>query len=230
MRRLLFAAPAVAVLAFLTPGHAAAPAPQVVDPAGDANLTANATPDKSGPAGNQDYADVLSILWQTTKQTKRVKNKNVTTVTGFTVTVTLAGAPVAPTGTEVVYRILGTPPCPGSFFGVVYYTQPDANGKNPQSAIRDDCTGTTRLTPIALPKIDGKTMTWTVPLSAIPKDTKVKLGTKLTGLWFETKEIENMPKGVCFPDDVPTYGGSCGLGVGTLDNAPKGDAFYTVGG
>jgi hypothetical protein len=229
MRRRLLVLPALAVLAIGTPGHAApAPKPQVVDPSGDANFTGNAVDDKTTPAGNQDYADVTSILWKTTTKTTTVKKKKVTTVTGFTVTVTLVAPPTAPAGTEVVYRILGTPPC-GTFFGVVYYTQPDANKVNPQSAVRDDCTGATRLTPIALPVIAGNTLTWTVPLTAIPKDTKIKVGTKLTGLRFETREIENFPTGVCFPADVPTYGGSCGLGAGVIDNAPEGDAVYAVG-
>jgi hypothetical protein len=232
MRRLLVL-PALAALSFALPSFATTPpAPQVVDPAGDANGSANAVYDESAPVGNQAYADVTSILWKTTTKTTKVKKKTVTTVTGFTVTLTLSGPPTAPTGTEVVYRALGTPPCPGggtsAFFGVVYYTQPDANGVNPQSALRDNCTGTTRLTPIALPVIAGNTITWTVPLSVVPADTKVKAGTTLTGLWFETREIENFPSGVCFPAPVPTYGGSCGLGAGTLDNSQAGTATYTL--
>jgi hypothetical protein len=233
MRRLLVL-PALAALTFALPSFAATPvaAPQVVDPKGDANGSANAVYDQAGPAGNQDYADVTSILWKTTTKTTKVKKKTVTTVTGFAVTVTLAGPPTAPNGTEVVYRALGTPPCPGggssAFFGVVYYTQPDANNSNPQSALRDNCTGATRLTPIALPVIAGNTITWTVPLSVIPADTKVKVGTTLSGLWFETREIENFPKGACFPAQVPTYGGSCGLGAGALDNSKVGTAAYTL--
>ncbi len=218
MRRLL-AAPALAALAFALPSFAAPapPAPQVIDPANDANGSANAVYDTATPVGNQAYADVLSVLWQTTTKTTKVKKKKkvttVTTVTGFTVTATLSAPPTtAPSGTEVVYRMLGTPPCAvtNGYFGVVYYTR------------------TTRLTPIALPVVSGNTITWTVPLSAIPADTKVGVGTTLNGLWFEVREIENFPKGVCFPAQVPTYGGSCGLGAGTLDNSKPGAAAYTL--
>jgi hypothetical protein len=230
MRRLVLA-PALAALAVLAPSvHAAAPAPQVVDPSGDANAGANepGTSDTALPAGNQAYADVVSVLWQTTKKTTVVKKKKVTTVTGFTVTATLSGPPAPPTGTTVVYRMLGATPACG-FFGVAYYTSKGSDPTQPQSAIRDNCNGTdTRLTPIALPVIAGNTITWTVPMTAIPKDTKVKLGSKITGLWFEVKEIEDFHV-ACLPDTGQTpYDKACGLGVGALDNSPVGDATFAI--
>jgi hypothetical protein len=235
MRRVL-ALSLLATVAVAAPSLAAtaapAPAPQVKDVAGDANGGANAVPtsDTATPVGSQAYADVVSVLWQTTKTSKKVKNKTVTTVTGFTVTATLSGPPTAPPGTTVVYRMLGsTAACP--FFGVAYYTSKSSDPNLPQSAIRDNCVGgTTRLTPIALPAISGNTMKWTVPLSAIPANTKVKVGSKLAGLWFETREIEDF-HGNCVPDDGGLTGlaGACGLGYGALDNSKVGDASYAIG-
>jgi hypothetical protein len=232
MRRTL-ALPLLLSVALAAPSMAAtAPVPQVTDPANDANGGANhaAAADKPTPAGSQSYADVTSILWQTTKTTKKVGKKTVTTVTGFTVTATLSGPPTPPSGTSIVYRMLGTTAaCP--FFGVAYYTTKGSDPKQPQTAIRDNCNGASvaRLTPIANPVITGSTLTWTVPLSAIPADTKVKVGSKITGLWFEVREIEDF-HGVCVPDDggATPYGNACGLGAGALDNSVAGDATYVL--
>ncbi len=232
-------APALAVLAFAVPSAtAAAPGPQVTDPSGDANfvngqglVTGDAVPhDQATPVGSQAYADVTSVLWQTTKTVKKVKKKTVTTITGFTVTVTLAGAPTPPEGTTVVYRILGkTPACP--YFGVVYYSNKLKDGTSPQSALRDNCNGASaaRLTPIALPVVKGSTLTWTVPLKAIPADTKVKVGSTLTGLYFTVTEIEDF-QGQKVPDDAPQVGGATGLGLGLVDEARPGTATYKIGG
>jgi hypothetical protein len=226
--------PLLVSFALAAPSMAAPPvavAPQVTDPANDANGGANtpAAADKPTPAGSQGYADVLSVLWQTTKATKTVKKKKVTTVTGFTVTATLSAPPTAPTGTSIVYRMLGATGACG-FFGVAYYTSKGSDPAQPQSAIRDNCNATpTRLTPLALPVITGNTITWTVPLKSIPADTKVKVGTKITGLWFEVREIEDF-HGACVPDDggATGYGKACGLGAGALDNSVAGSATYTL--
>ena len=236
MSRRLALLPALAALAFVLPAHAAGPAPQVTDPANDANGTANAVYDEAAPQGNQGYADGTSVLWQTTKTITKVKKgkktKSVTTVTGFTVTLTLAAAPTPPSGASLVYRVLGKPACgpTTAFFGVVYYTSPDPNGL-PQSALRDNCTGATRLTPIALPVISGNTMTWTVPLSVIPKDSKVGLGSKIEQIYFEDRLLENFPKGVCTPAQTPSVGATCGLATGVIDNSnPSKGGAYTIGG
>lgn len=235
MRRLVLA-PVIAALAVLAPSvHAAAPAPQVVDPAGDANGTANEAPtaDTPTPAGSQSYADVVSVLWQTTKQTKKVKGKTVTTVTGFTVTATLSGPPTPPDPTSIVYRMLGSTPSCG-FFGVVYYTTKSSDPTIPQSALRDNCIdATTRLTPIAMPVIAGNTITWTVPLSAIPANTKVTVGSKLADLWFEVRELQDF-RVACTPDlsaapaPVNGYGNACGQANGVLDNSVKDGDTYTL--
>lgn len=233
MRRLVLA-PAVA-LALLVPHAGAAPAPQVTDPSGDANGGSNhaAATDKPTPAGSQEYADVVSVLWEPVKQTKKVKGKNVTSVTGFTVTATLVGAPTPPAGTSIVYRMLGsTPKC--SIFGVVYYTSKSSDPTIPQSALRDNCIDeTVRLTEIPMPVIKDNTITWTVPMSKIPADSGVKQGTKLVDLWFETRELQDL-KGVCLPEDeeLPEdlrgtgLTGGCGFAYGGLDASVKdGDSF-----
>jgi len=233
MRRLVLA-PALA-LALLAPHvEAAAPAPQVVDPSGDANGGANAVAETDNvalPAGNQDYADVVSVLWQPTKVSKKVKGKTVTTLTGFTVTATLAGPPTAPAPTSLVFRMLGSTPTCG-FFGVVYYTTKSSDPGIPQSALRDNCVdATTRLTELAMPVIAGNTITWTVPMAKIPADTKVKQGTKLLDLWFEVRELQDF-RVACTPDlstapaPVSSYGNACGQANGVVDHSLKdGDSF-----
>lgn len=227
--RLLLSALAATSVALAGSGQAAPPAPQIVDPAGDANGTSNAqaNSNQTTPVGSQAYADVTSVLWQPVKTTttKIVKKKKVstTTVTGFTVTATLSAAPTPPAGTLIVYRMLSTPSC-GAFFGVVYYTSQSGDASLPQSAIRDDCTGETRLTKIAMPKITDKTITWTVPLSAIPADLKMTPGKKVSDLRFEVREIEDF-RGQKIPDDVPVYGGAGGLGVGILDDGTSTAVF-----
>ena len=213
-RRPILAAALATAVAFGPWAHAADP--QVTDPAGDANGInsqlvnhPDAPHSTPTPAGSQDYADVTSILWE---------NATVKGQPGFKVTVTLVAPPTPPVGT-VVYRILGKPSCEGSnpFFGVVYYTTKGSDEEQPQSAIRDNCIdATTRLTEIDPPVIKDNVLTWSAPLSAIPKDTGIKAGSVLTDLYFETVEIEDFG-GTCLPDDLPAYAGACGLGVGRLD-------------
>lgn len=239
MRRLAVA-PVLVSLAFLAPSVGAAPvAPQITDAAGDANFVnsqGNTGPyytipnNQQTPAGSQEYADVVSVQWSTLKATKKVGKKTVTTVTGFQVVATLTGAPKPPDGTIVVYRMLGTTPaCP--YFGVVHYSSPLSDPTTPQTALRDNCNGATtaRLTKIPAAVIKEKTITWTVPLTAIPKDTKVALNSVLTGLYFTATEIEDF-KGQKVPDNPVAYSGATGLGVGVLDDSRPGDAVYKIGG
>ena len=207
---------ALAATVLLAPGaHAAGP--QVTDPASDANGVngqqvgaAAALPQNNAtPVGSQAYADVLSVEWKTL----RTKGKP----TGFSVVMTLSAAPTPPAGTSLVYRMLGTGPC-GTFFGVVYYTKKSSDPSIPVSAIRDDCNDVTRLTPIATPVVNGGTVTWTVPLTAIPKGLPVKLGTVLKDLRFEVVELEDF-QGQKTPDGGlgTGYEGIYGLGLGRLD-------------
>jgi hypothetical protein len=236
MRRLALAG-ALAAGALLVPHAQAAAKPQVTDPAGDANFSA-AAGGQEAAVGNQAYADVLSVEWKSVKK----KGK----VTAFQVITTLSSAPTPPQGTSIVYRMLGkTPKC--GFFGVAYYTKQHSDASLPQSAVRDNCIdATTRLTKIALPVIAGSTITWTVPVSVIPKDTGVKVGSILTDLHFTVFEIEDFG-GPCVPDlsavpdepEVPilgsagvgavvrSYSKACGLGAGQVEGGTS-TATYKI--
>lgn len=238
MRRLVVA-PVLASLAFLAPAVTAAPAaPQVVDPADDANFVnsqASTGPfytipnNRPTPVGSQGYADVLSVQWSTLTTTKVVKKKPVTTVTGFQVVATMKEAPTPPSGTTIVFRMLGTTPnCP--YFGVVHYTTKLSDPSAPQTALRDNCNGapTARLTAIPAAVVKEKTITWTVPLTAIPADTKVANGSALTGLYFTVTEIEDF-RGLKVPENPVIYSGATGLGLGVLDDSRPGDAAFKIG-
>lgn len=231
MRRIVM--PALVALAVLAPSVSAA-GPQITDPANDANflngqnLAPGAPNNNATPVGSQAYADVLSVQWTTVKMTKVVKRKRVTVVTGFQVQTKLSAPPTPPDGTIVVYRMLGTTPlCP--YFGVVWYSTPLSDKTAPQSALRDNCNGRTsaRLTKLAAPVINGSTMTWTVPISAIPRDTKVTVGSVLSGLYFTVTEIEDF-KGQSIPTASPVLGGATGLGYGLIDDSKPGDAVYKL--
>jgi hypothetical protein len=204
---------------------AAPPAPQVTDAAGDANFLGMALDGgMATPVGSQAYADVLSVTWTADKTTTTVKKKKVTTLTGFTVTTVLSAPPTPPAGTSLVFRMLGTTDkCP--FVGPVFYTQKSSDPGIPQAAMRDNCTGTTRLTEIPMPVVDGATITWKVPLSALPKE--VPAGTTLKNLFFEVNEIEDF-RGAQVPAGVPLFGGVYGLGTGQVD-AGKSESSFLIG-
>lgn len=227
VRPVLVAATVAATALALTPAGAAPAAPQVVDPAGDANFTPTAVEGgEPTPVGNQAYADVLSVTWEPTTVTKVVKKKKVTTVTGFTVKTVLSAPPTPPAGTSLVYRMLGRPGGDdAAFLGPVFYTAKSSDPGIPQSALRDNLTGVTRLTPINMPKIDGSTITWTVPMSALPKEFKP--GSTLTGLFFEVNEIEDF-RGAQIPTASPVAPGAYGLGTGQVDDGSS-EATFKVG-
>lgn len=182
MRRLLVVAAGAALLA--TPSSAA-PSAQVVDPANDANGGAYwaRDPDTVTPAGSQSYADVTGVRFATTKTTKRVGRRTVTTVTGLTVTMTLTAAPVPPADATGIYRVFAMGP--NCVVGIEHYTRPLPNIVQPRTALFDTCRGSLRRTALKAPAIKGTTIMWTVPLTAVPKDTKVGVGTTLTNLHFE---------------------------------------------
>lgn len=164
------------------------------------------------------------MTWTADKVTKTVKKKKVTTLTGFTVTTVLSAAPTPPAGTSLVFRMLGTTDkCP--FVGPVFYTAKSSDPGIPQSAMRDNCTGTTRLTEMPMPTINGATITWKVPLSALPKE--VPVGTVLKNLYFEVNEIEDF-RGAQVPPGVPVVGGVYGLGFGQVEDG-KSDASFLIG-
>lgn len=217
---------ALAAAALTAPLALAAPAaPQVTDPAGDANFTPTAQEGGAAlPAGNQAYADVLSVTWTADVTTTVVKKKKVSTFSGFTVKTVLSAPPTPPAGTALVFRMLGTTSkCP--FVGPVYYTDKSSDPGIPRSALRDNCTGTTRLTEIPMPVIDGATITWKVPASALPKE--VPPGTVLSGLFFEVNEIEDF-RGLQVPAGVPVVGGVYGLGTGQVEDG-RSEATFKLG-
>lgn len=194
------------------PAQAARSVPQIIDPAGDANGLSTVLPYSNVryPALNHAAEDVTSVLWQVVKDKE---NK----VTGFTVRATLSAAPRAgtsvPFGASVVYRMLGTLPC-GAQFGVIYNTDPASSPNEPQSAVTyTGCLNGVvfnatygmvltavanqrpewfRHTAIALPKIVGATITWTVPLTAIPREVGIVAGTKITDLRFSVNRVMNL--------------------------------------
>jgi hypothetical protein len=225
MRMRAFALVATATTVLIAPhALAAGPAPQVTDPSGDGNFV-NAqgesapVPGVSAPFGSQAYGDATSVLWQP-YQVKKGRKK---VFGGFTVTTTLSAPPVPPSGTTLVYRMLGQVNGDATLFlGPVYYTTKGSDPAQPQSALRDNLDGATRLTPLALPKIAGNTLTWTVPVSALPKTFKV--GSTLSNLYFEIREIEDF-HGAAVPTGVPVYGGATGLGAGIVDNGSSTNSF-----
>jgi hypothetical protein len=170
-------------LLVVTPSIAATGA-QVVDPVDDANGgTYWGHSDTATPVGSQPYADVTAVRFATTKATKRVGRRSVTTVTGFTVTMTLTAAPVPPADATGIYRVFAMgPKC---FLGIEYYTRPLPDTAQPRTAFFDTCRGSWRRTSLKPPAIKGSTITWTVPMTGIPKDTNVRVGTTLTNLHFE---------------------------------------------
>ena len=224
MRTRLTVLAGLSAAALAAPLALAAPAPQVTDPAGDATFTATAQSGAPGiPGANQAYADVLSIAWAPT--TKVVKKKS--TVTGFTVTAVLSAPPTPPSGTSLVFRMLGqVNGDTAKTLGVVLYTAKPSDPAQPQSALRDTLSGVTRLTAIDLPKIDGSTITWTVPASAFPKE--LTLPATLANLYFEVREIEDF-RGQKTPDQTPQgLGGASGLAAGVVDDG-KTTASFVVG-
>lgn len=183
VRRLLVVAAGMATL--LTTPSSAAPGPQVVDPANDANGGSYwaGSPDTVTPAGSQSYADVTGVRFATTRTTKRVGRRTVTTVTGFTVTMTLTAAPVPPGETTGIYRVFALgPKC---IVGSEHYTRALPDATQPRDVFFDTCQGALRRTPLKPPTINGATIMWIVPLTAVPKDTKVGIGATLTDLHFE---------------------------------------------
>ena len=172
--RLATAAAAAGIAVAALPGHAAtAPKPQITDPAGDANavndqgvVTGGPIPgDAAGPA-DVAQADITSVQLATTFASKKSHGKLVKVPTGFTVTMTLSAAPTVP---DVFYRVAaGSASCDNLFFE--YSTAP--NDSEPGSA-RCAATLPAPSGPVALKSVvvKGNSITWTVPIKSIPKNT-----------------------------------------------------------
>lgn len=168
MSRRLAAAVLAATAAFAVsvPSHAA-PAPQIKDATGDA-------------AGGQAALDIVTVRFSTSGTTTvtKVRGKRVTTYTPtkLVVTQTLAAAPSTATGTR--YRIEATVDGCGQFD--IYYV----NGSSgPVGNVWFDCPegalGESGTLLDVVPKISGATMTWELPLKALPRE--VKAGSVLSG-------------------------------------------------
>jgi hypothetical protein len=182
VRRVLVAAAAAALLA--TP-VGAVPRAQVIDPANDANGGTYwaGDPDTVTPAGSQAYADVTAVRFATTRTTKRIGRRSVMRVTGISVTMALGAAPVPPADATGIYRVFTMGP--RCIVGIEHYTRPLPDTAQPRTAVFDTCRGSLRRTPLAAAVVKGATITWAVPLTAFPKDTKIGVGTTLTNLHFE---------------------------------------------
>jgi hypothetical protein len=172
-RRRAVAIAAVAAVMTLAGPSVASPAPQVVDPADDAYGGAYwGHLDTPTPVDSQRYTDVVSVLFRTMKATKTIRGRRTTVVTGFTVTLRTSEPPIAPADTVAVYRVLADGA--GCVFGIDYYTR--APGTQPQSAVQEWRGTSIRRIALARPVVSGATITWTVPLSAVPKNAKVGVG------------------------------------------------------
>jgi hypothetical protein len=176
--RLIALAAAAGVAVAVLPAHAAAPKPQITDPAGDANGFNDQgvglpVPSQSAPA---DYsgADITSVTFASTFVTKKVHRRVVKTPTGFTVTMGLAGAP----GPETFYRIVATIPGCTQLF-IEYGTDVAEGGTAMRCPALPGATATTYT--IAPAAVKNNTITWTVPLSALPA------GTTLSSLSAQTR-------------------------------------------
>ena len=180
MIRPVLAAGLALALAAAPGAHAADP--QVTDPAGDANFLNHqgypvpAPHSNPTPVGSQDYADVLSVLWE--KVGSDVK-----------VTAEFSAPPAPPSPTSLVYRMLGTVGETCTYVGVVWYSTKSSDPTIPKSAVRDSCTGETVLTEIPEPKIDGNKIIWTAPLAKFPK-AALTAG-QLTDLRVEIRELQD---------------------------------------
>lgn len=170
---------ATGMLAFAATGaHAATTSfkpVSITDIAGDGNgLNGQGFQDAPGTATPSNYSggDIVGISWITNGTKLKPK--------GFTVTMTLSGAP----GPSSIFRVTtSTASC--STFWLNYSST--ADGKVTQT-LQDNCpgftpagaTGTSESIPLDSVVVKGNTITWTVPASVLPK--AVKVGTALTSL------------------------------------------------
>ena len=142
----------LAVVIVAGSGHAAAPVPQIVDPAGDAK-------------GMQAGTDIESVLFTPTRTGR--------TVNGFTVTMTLGAEPVRQPG--VLYRVYGAHDGCGDFrmssaatLALVEQNQVLFScGSAP-----DPNTGSTSTIINVTPKTVGNTLVWSFKLKMLPKEMR----------------------------------------------------------
>jgi len=193
-RRPILALALASAVALGTWASAAAPAPQVTDPASDANYLNDNSPlvlpvnnpanNNPTPVGSDGGSDILSIQWATLKSVKTKKAKSV--VKGFTVTMTLTEAP----GTAgVLYRATGeTADCTQVWFQ--YYT--DDPKTTPQGSLRHTCDGAVVVVPVATKVVD-KTIVWTFEFGAKDLPKVIKAGTEIIDLSGHSRDYVSNP-------------------------------------
>lgn len=210
-------AAAVAAAAALAAGmpNANAIAPQITDPAGDVK-------------GAQAAYDIVGVTFDTTKTktTTVVKKKKVTTVThkNFTITMTLAGNVDVKPGTSYQVIVENTP-C-GQLYAFTYFSASAAGpGHSVQFANCGEATpqGDSLLLDPAV-TINGKTITWSVPVKALLPS--VKIGSAFSGMYGYTAPTEPVVgySGV----DFLSAGGQQAAEAATFDYAST-DKVYRLG-
>ena len=174
----LAAVAAVGVAAL--PGEAGTtPKPQITDPTGDANGvngqgTGGSVPSVATAPANDAAADITSVAFVSTFKVRRGKHGTVKVPTGFTVTMKLGAAP-AP---ETFYRVTASLPTCTTLF-IEYGTDVVTGGTAMRCPALPGATETDYVIPDAVVK--ANTVTWTVPVSALPA------GTTLSTLHAETR-------------------------------------------
>jgi len=133
----------------------------VADPAGDAK-------------GSQAATDITKVLFTTSGKTttKRVGNKNVKiyTANALIVQLVLAAPPTA--APPVVYEVDSQTQKCGTMY--LYYDPEElASGGFLGGCSPADATGSTTTDIDVIPVVKGSTITWTMPLSGLPKDMKI---------------------------------------------------------
>jgi hypothetical protein len=152
MKRLVTVA-LLSSLAFATPGHAAAPKPQITDASGDTVVPAAGT-------------DIVSVLFSTAGTTTKVKKKTVYTPSKLVVAITYAApVDVDPQAAHTVTFSSGCGDVYLEFYagGTTYAEADCVSGSFDFGA-----------------KVAGKTLTMTLPFATLGKS--LKAGSKLSGL------------------------------------------------
>ena len=221
MRSTLIRTAAVAAAALATvsvsPSHAATAkfkATSITDAAGDGNgLNGQGLEDTPSQSTPSDYSggDIVSIDWTTTGTAKKP--------TGFQVVMKLSGAPSPGT----IYRVTtATADCTTFWLTYTVFADGPTSGSLQHNCPGFTATGTTAAVPLlsktesdplTTVAVNGSTITWTVPATALPK--AIKKGTAITKLSGETR----------FMAGASARGGAT---VPTIDLA-AGDGTYTSG-
>jgi len=150
-------------MAVALPAHAAK-APEISDPAGDANLLNDqsfgaSVPEQSTPV-DLSAADITKVDLATTKKGRKV--------TGFTITMTLSAAPTVP---DVFYRVSASTASCGTLF-FEYSTSPTTAGGSARcvAELPTDPSKAVKLTSVV---VKGSSVVWTVPVKSIPKGSSL---------------------------------------------------------